>query len=135
MSDVAARAAYFVGDVAYGIPLMIPLMASDTYFDMIPIIHPLEEEADEDQQDGIEDLPDLESIYAGNEAMEPFYLYNLDIMFHVENLRMQMIDADDKIKIYHRTGECLTNIHEDKRHFVIGNNGAEVVHGSITLFH
>ena len=45
MSDVAARAAYFVGDVAYG----IPLMALDTYFDMIPIIRPLEEEADEDQ--------------------------------------------------------------------------------------
>ena len=131
MSDVAARPAYFVyGDATYD----IPLMALDTYFDMIPIIHPLEEEADEDQQDGIEDLPDLESIYAGNEAMEPFYLYNLDIMFHVENLGMQ-IDADDEIKICHRTGECLTNIHEDKRHFVIGNNGAEVAHGSITLFH
>ena len=101
---------------------------------MIPIIRPLEEEADEDQQVGIEDMPDLEPIYAGNEAMEPFYLYNLDIMFHVENLGMQ-IDADDEIKICHRTGECLTNIHEDKRHFVIGNNGAEVVHGSITLFH
>ena len=129
MSDVAACAGYFVGDVAYG----IPLMALDTYFDMIPIIRPLEEEADQDQQVGIEDMPDLEPIYAGNEAMEPFYLYNLDIMFHVGNLGMQ-IDADNKIKICHRTGECLTNIHEDKRHFVIGNNGAEVVHGSITLF-
>ena len=74
MSDVAARAAYFVGDVAYG----IPLMALDIYFDMIPIIRPLEEEADEDQQVGIEDMPELEPIYAGNEAMEPFYLYNLD---------------------------------------------------------
>ena len=131
MSDVAARPAYFVyGDAAYD----IPLIALDTYFDMIPIIHPLEEEADEDQQDGIEDLPDLEPIYAGNEAMEPFYLYNLDIMFHVENLGMQ-VDVDDEIKICHRTEECLTNIHEDKRYFVIGNNGAEVAHGSITLFH
>ena len=139
MSDVVAHTDHVVyGDAVYG-----DAVHGIRYFNgyvgfieghMIPIIRPPEEEADEDQEVGIEDVPDLEPIYVGDEAMEQFHLENLGVfLFHVENLWMQ-IDVDDEITIRRQTGECLTNIHEDKRHFVIGNNGAEVAHCSITSF-
>ena len=117
------RAAHIVyGDAVYGIGYFngyVGLIEGH----MIPIIRPPEEEADEDPEVGIEDVPDLEPIYAGDEAMEPLRLENVVLIY-----------VDENITICHQTGECLTNIHEDKRHFVIGNNGEEVADGWITSF-